>query len=409
MTAINPQQLESILKRDLPLGLELLRRMVEINSFSTNREGVNRLGALTAEAFALFGFQSKFVASTNTSYGDHLVLTKKGTSTKTVGLITHLDTVFPPEEEQRNQFFWRPEGNRIYGPGTMDIKGGTLMIYLVLKALKETAPALFESITWKVLANSSEEVLSHDFGALCLRELGTDTLGALVFECEGRVGTTAALVVARKGRATFRVTVEGRAAHAGGRHHHGANAIVQMALTLQRIATFTDYERELTFNIGTVSGGTVINRVPHQAVAELEMRAFDSPIYNSGKQLLLALNGPGEIKAADDGYETQVKVEVLHESPPWPRNEKSDKLFAVFQETARSLGHIVVPQQRGGLSDGNLICHAVPTLDGLGPWGENDHCSERTPDGSKDQEYVEVSSFIPKAMLNVISILKLCQ
>ena len=229
MATVNPQHLEKLLQRDLALGLELLRRMVEINSFSTNKGGVNRLGALTADAFAPFGFRSSFVPSATPAYGDHLVLTKKGTGPKTVALITHLDTVFPPEEEQRNQFFWRPEGNRIYGPGTMDIKGGTLMIYLVLKALKEAAPAVFETITWKVLANSSEEVLSHDFGDLCLKELDSNTLGALVFECEGRIGTTAALVVARKGRATFRVTVEGRAAHAGGRHHHGANAIVQIA------------------------------------------------------------------------------------------------------------------------------------------------------------------------------------
>jgi glutamate carboxypeptidase len=409
LSTVNPQQLESLLKRELPLGLELLRRMVEINSFSTNKEGVNRLGAFTADAFAPLGFEASYFPSATAAYGDHLVLTKKGTGAKTVALITHLDTVFPPEEEQRNQFFWRPEGNRIYGPGTMDIKGGTLMIYLVLKALKEVAPGIFESITWKVLANSSEEVLSHDFGELCLRELGSNTLGALVFECEGRVGTTAALVVARKGRATFRVTVEGRAAHAGGRHHHGANAIVQMAKTIQRIAALTDYERELTFNVGTVTGGTVINRVPHQAIAELEMRAFDKPTYESGKQSILALNGPGEIRAAEDGYACRVGVEVLHESPPWPRNECSDRLFALFQETARTLGHIVVPQRRGGLSDGNLICHAVPTLDGLGPWGENDHCSERSPDGSKDQEYVEVTSFVPKAMLNVLSILKLCE
>jgi glutamate carboxypeptidase len=64
-------------------------------------------------------------------------------------------------------------------------------------------------------------------------------------------------------------------------------------------------------------------------------------------------------------------------------------------------------QERGGLSDGNLIWDAVPTLDGLGPWGDNDHCSERSADGTKEPEYVEVSSFVPKALLNTIAILKL--
>ena len=161
--------------------------------------------------------------------------------------------------------------------------------------------------------------------------------------------------------------------------------------------------------MGTVSGGTVINRVPHHAFAELEMRAFDKATYDRGKESVLALAGPGEVRAAEDAYACRVGIQLLHESPPWPRNERSDRLFAIFQETARSLGHIVVPQMRGGLSDGNLICHAIPTLDGLGPWGENDHCSERSPDGSKNQEYVEVTSFVPKAMLNILSILKLCE
>jgi glutamate carboxypeptidase len=64
-------------------------------------------------------------------------------------------------------------------------------------------------------------------------------------------------------------------------------------------------------------------------------------------------------------------------------------------------------QERGGLSDGNLIWDAVPTLDGLGPWGDNDHCSERSLDGTKLPEYVEISSFVPKALLNTLAILNL--
>ena len=64
-------------------------------------------------------------------------------------------------------------------------------------------------------------------------------------------------------------------------------------------------------------------------------------------------------------------------------------------------------QERGGLSDGNQIWDAVPTLDGLGPWGDNDHCSERSPDGAKLPEFVERSSFIPKAVLNTVAIVNL--
>ena len=66
-----------------------------------------------------------------------------------------------------------------------------------------------------------------------------------------------------------------------------------------------------------------------------------------------------------------------------------------------------MPEERGGLSDGNSFWDTVPTLDGLGPWGDNDHCSERTADGSKLPEFVEISSFVPKALINVLAISKL--
>jgi glutamate carboxypeptidase len=215
------------------------------------------------------------------------------------------------------------------------------------------------------------------------------------------------MVVARKGRATWRVTVNGRGAHAGAKHRHGANAIVQLALTLQRIATMTDYSRELTFNVGTTSGGTVLNRVPHEAVAEGEFRAFSPQVYAEAKASLLALSGPGEVRSVADRLACDVNVEILTESRPWPRNPDTDRLAAIWCDTGSELGMPVNIEQRGGLSDGNLIWDAVPTLDGLGPWGDNDHCSERSADGSKIPEFVEVSSFVPKAALNAAAIQKL--
>jgi glutamate carboxypeptidase len=67
----------------------------------------------------------------------------------------------------------------------------------------------------------------------------------------------------------------------------------------------------------------------------------------------------------------------------------------------------VLSEERGGLSDGNFICHALPTLDGMGPNGDNAHCSEQSDDGTKEQEFVDVASILPKATLNTLAILKL--
>jgi len=390
-------------------ALEMLRRMVGINSFTGNRDGVNQLAGFTAKCFVLLGFTSETVPSVNPAYGDHLVLTRRGKSARSIAMVSHLDTVFPPEEEARNNFQWLREDDRIYGPGTHDIKGGTVMMWLTLRALQKQYPVLFEDITWKLLWNSSEEQLSHDFGDLCRARFDKHILAALVFESEGRLGDERLMVVARKGRATWRVTVNGRAAHAGAKHRHGANAIVQLSHTLQRIAAMTDYSRELTFNVGTVSGGTVLNRVPHEAAAEGEFRAFSPEVCAEAKSALLGLAGPGEIRSAADRHPCEVKVEILTESRPWPRNARTDRLAKIWCEAGKEVGIPVNVEQRGGLSDGNFLWDTVPTLDGLGPWGDNDHCSERSADGSKVPEYVEVTSFVPKAALNVVAIQKLVE
>jgi glutamate carboxypeptidase len=404
---LNVAYLKAFLESQMPAALEMLRQMVGINSYTANAEGVGQLSRLTADCFAPLGFKAEYVPSTNRAWGNHLVLTRRGRGSQSVALISHLDTVFPPEEEARNNFRWLREGDRIFGPGTHDIKGGTVMMWLVLTALQKHSPALFEELTWKLIWNSSEECFSPDFGDLCRSQFDRGTLGALVFEAEGRAGKTGCMVVARKGRGTWRITVSGRGAHAGGKHAQGANAIVQLGRTLQRVAALTDYQRHLTVNVGTVQGGTVLNRVPHEAVAEGEFRTFTPEAYAAARNGLLALAGPGEERSPADGFACQVKVEIVTETRPWPRNPATDRLYGFWKEAGDEVGLPVNSEERGGLSDGNLIWDAVPTIDGLGPWGDNDHCSERSADGSKLPEYVEVSGFVPKALINTLAICKL--
>ncbi len=410
MPLSDPAVTRAFLESHLPDTLDLLRELVGINSYTANRDGVNHQARVTARRFEELGFAAEFVPHADPACGDHLVMTHagRGPSPLTIALISHLDTVFPPEEEERNQFHWQREGDRIYGPGTNDIKGGTAMMHLVLRALRGLDADAFRAVTWKLLWNSSEETLSRDFGEVCRRQLDPSrTLAALVFEAEGRPRGTPALVVARKGRATFRLHVEGRASHAGAQHTRGANAITQLARTVERVAGLTDHSRELTFNVGTIRGGVAVNRVPHEASADLEMRAFAQDVYQDGMNALLAFAGPGEVRSAADGHPCHVRVEVLSESPPWPRNPRTDALFAGWAATARDLGLPLEFEARGGLSDGNWICDRYPTLDGLGPHGDNDHCSERSADGSKLPEYVLVSSFAPKALLNTTALARL--
>jgi glutamate carboxypeptidase len=398
----------------MPQFIALLEQMVAINSFTANPGGVNKLGSVTADVFAELGFTAETVQSIKPLFGRHLIMTRPGRDdmgrpAPKIGLVSHLDTVFPAAEELANDFHWRVQDDRIYGPGTVDIKGGTIMIYMILDTLKAIFPQEFESVTWVVLLDASEESGGRDFGRLCVERLQEDVLACLIFEPGSWSGNRPNLVVARKGMATYRIEVEGKAAHAGSAHEHGANAIVQMADVIQRICGLTDYERNLTFNVGTVVGGTVINRVPHFASASVEMRAFDQTIFDEGIAEVLALNDLSSIRSNDGAYACRVQSEVLSKVLPWPRNPQTDRLFRVWQEAANTLGFDALPEERAGLSDGNYFWDELPILDGLGPAGDNAHCSERAEDGSKDQEYVLATSFVPKALLNTMAILHLLE
>lgn len=411
-SASTAAQLRQHFEAALPRHLAALQRMVNMNSLTRNISGVNALGRLTAETFAPLGFAAEYVPSSYAEYGDHLLLTRPGrprpdgSPAPVIGFVSHLDTVFSEAEEDANDFHWRDEGERLYGPGTVDIKGGTVLMRMILEALQAAAPDVFESLTWLLLLDSAEEVGGADFGALCRARLA-GAAACLVFEGGTRVGQEYRLVVARKGMVHYNVRAIGRSSHAGTSHPLGANAIAQMADVVTRIAAMTDYDRDLTFNVGTITGGTVVNRVPHYAEAFVEMRTYEMDVFDAGVAGMEALTGAGGVTSGDGNFRCQVEVDVAHKTLPWPRNEGTDTLYAFWVTAGAELGMEVGPEARGGLSDGNHFWDVVPTLDGLGPAGGNAHCSERSADGSKDQEYALRDSFVPKALLNAMALLKL--
>ncbi len=403
-------QIKNYLEERWPFYQEMLQQMVGINSFSANIGGIDELGKLTAGIFLGLDFQPEYVPHIQAMYGHHLFLTRPGRTPRTIGLVSHLDTVYTQIEERQNNFSWREEGDRLYGPGTVDIKGGTVLIYMVLDALCRFAPQVFADITWQIMLDAAEEADGEHFGALCRERLPAgDTAACLVFEGGRLQDQEALLVVTRKGMAVYRVTVDGRAAHAGTAHPSGANAIVQLARVIDQIAGFTDYERQITFNVGTVAGGTVVNRVPHFASAFVEMRAFDPQVFQEGMARMLALPEQADVRSATDPFTCRINVEVMRTMPTWPHNPETKRLFSLWRQAGEQIGIQVLPEERGGLSDGNYLWQHIPTLDGLGPSGGNAHCSERSADGSKDQEYAHRASFIPKALLTTLGIISLVE
>lgn len=386
-------------------AIDWLHRMVDINSFTSNPAGVNAVGALTAECFHDLGFIAEQVPSDHAEFGHHLFLTRPQPGGPRIVLVTHLDTVFPAEEEQRNDFHWQPalEEGRIYGPGTVDIKGGTALIWLMLKAMRDVMPDVFHRIDWLIAANASEEVMATDFARFTADRCPAGAAAVLVFEGGPVINGEYHLVTARKGRAEYRLTAHGKGAHAGSAHDQGVNAIIDLAPIIQAAAGLTDHAREVTVNIGHISGGTVLNRVPHHAAMELEMRAYDPALLQQTGAALHAL-----ARDASAGC-SAIEVECLGLSPSWPDDERTRGLARYWQEAGTELTLPTKLVKRGGLSDANYLCGIGPTLDGLGPAGANAHCSEHATDGSKVPEYVEITSFVPKAMLNLTAIRRLVE
>jgi glutamate carboxypeptidase len=381
-----------------------LHEMVAINSFTFNRGGVNRVGDQCEKLFARLGFQANRVRSITPECGDHLFLTRQGSSKEELMLVSHLDTVYPPKLDD---FSWREEGDRIYGPGVCDIKGGTIVMWMVLRALHEKSPDLFERITWKLLWNASEEGACADFGPLARSCVTPGTKACFVFEAGGDAGERSTIVVSRKAAARFRVMAYGKEGHSGNAHDRGVSAIRALARAIERIESMTDYERELTFNVGVTQGGTAVNCIPGHAWCLLDMRARTKADYEFGREKVFALVGEGQLESADGKHRSRIEVSELPGYPPWEPNERSERLGKLVRGCAEDLGQKVITTNRKGASDSCNLYDLVPTIDGMGPVGRNSHCSVHDPESGREQESVDRSSFVERALLSVTAMERL--
>ncbi|MHC4819271.1 MAG: M20/M25/M40 family metallo-hydrolase, partial [Planctomycetota bacterium] len=326
------------------------------------------------------------VRSVTENCGDHLVLTRNG-GDATLLLVSHLDTVYP------RTFPWRVEGSWIHGPGACDIKGGTVLMWMILRALREHAPERFEKVTWKLLFNATEEGGCADFPDLARAEVNPHTLACLIYEPGASEKDATAIAVQRKGSGRFRVEAFGREAHSGHAHSEGANAIRELARVVERIESLTDYEREVTFNVGVIAGGTTVNTVPAHARIQVDTRAWNTEDFAWAREQVLAQAQEASVQGC------RVEVNERPGYPPWPANPRSNELGNLIVLCGKELGQTIRPRKRGGGSDGCHLWDRLPTVDGLGPIGRDPHCPLR--------EAVDRTSFVPRALLSLALLEKL--
>jgi len=294
-------------------------------------------------------------------------------------LMGHADTVH--EHAARFAGYWR-EGERGRGPGVADAKGGLAVLIGMLQLLPRDLPA--DLVVFVSADEEDNGVTSRHLIAEAAR--GSDL--CLDFEPARPDGS---LVRGRRGVARFHVVATGRAAHAGQAHADGANAIVALAIVIDKAACLTDPVRGVTVSPGLVRGGTRVNVVPDRAEAWIDARADDAVGAEWCEERMRS------IALANPITGTRVTVEGRFSTPPWAPGPATDALVAHWRAVAAALG--MTPPGAvvsGGGSDASQVAAlGVPTLDGLGAVGGEYH---------SDREWVDVATIAERARLHAAAL-----
>jgi glutamate carboxypeptidase len=354
---------------DLDLILDDLARWVAYDSPSGAVLELDALAAEVAHTLSGYGLAGELVPS---PVGLHVHAVLEGNGRARVALLCHHDTVFPLGTAAQRPL--RREGDRLLGPAVADMKGG---IAVAAHAARLLAAGERPFARLELVSVPDEEVRSDPI-ATQARLAGFDAV--LCMEC-GRPG--GAVVAARKGGRWLDVVACGRSAHAGSEPAHGRNAVLALARELPRIAALDGAREGLTLHVTRMRGGDVLNSIPGEARATIDMRGWhDADLDWAEAQLLRCDQHRGVTFTA---HEERLVT------PPLERTAAVAALATQAAVLGAALGSPVPETSTGGVSDGCWTAGAgLPTLDGLGPVGALDH----SPD-----EYIEISSLAPRCGL----------
>ena len=356
--------------------INLLKQLVETESPSNDKLAVDRVGAIIADECRKLGAQVG-IHQQNTT-GDHIVAHFPAGSTGEGGILIlcHMDTVFPSGTLEKMPFY--QEDGKIFGPGVLDMKSGIVIALSAISSILSSGGPATLPVT--ALFTSDEEIGSHTSRAL-IESLARESVMVFVMESALVDGS---LKTWRKGVGDFTVKVNGRAAHAGGDHDQGRNAIEEMAHQVLAIQKLTDYKKGTTLNVGQIRGGFATNVVPQECSIEVDMRVLQ---FDEAARVESVLRN---LKPVLQGTSIEVTGELNR--PPLPYNQVNQTAFEkAYQIAKEKLGMELKAGGSGGGSDGNFVAPlGIPVLDGMGAVGEGYH-SER--------EYIFAASLEERAKL----------
>jgi glutamate carboxypeptidase len=355
------QVLNSLQSRQESLE-SFIQTLVEIESPSGNATASSAVADVLASAAEQLECVKSVERVDVANFGQHLVIEAFAAqqSAGQILLVGHTDTVHDMGTLELRP--WRREGNRLYGPGSFDMKANCAMAIEVLRTIQSLQVTPAFGVT--IVLTCDEEVGSQSGWPLIERVAkARHTRCAFVMEPPapgGRVKT------GRKGTGMFSIRIEGIAAHAGLEPEKGASAILELARQTERLHAINQSGSGVTLNVGVVRGGTRSNVVAAEAEGEIDVRFSTENEWTQIEQVMAS------VKAIDE--RTKVFVSGGINRPPLERTQEVVELF----ETARSVGAMIDcdlgEAQVGGASDGNFIAAmGIPVLDGLGISGDGAH------------------------------------
>ncbi len=365
-----------------PAFLEQLARLVNTDCGSYTPEGVDEIGRFVAAFMTESGARVEVRPDPAGRLGATVIGTWDGERGTAGGprvlLIGHMDTVFDPGTAAERPFGIDAEGIA-RGPGVTDMKSGLLAGLHAVRALAAAGPLPFERLTY--VANPDEEIGSPT-STPHIREIAADADTCLVLECARANGD---IVSSRKGILDAKVTIHGRAAHAGVEPEKGRSAVLAAADLVTRLHALNGRWDGVTINVGVITGGTRPNVVAERCTFEVDLRAIRRADLEAAEAVirdeLTRLAVP----------DTTAELTEMARWWPMEKLERSGRLVEHAGAIARRLGFEAHDTATGGASDANTTAGmGVPSIDGLGPVGGLDH---------SPAEYVEVASIVPRTAL----------
>ncbi len=355
--------------------LLLLEELVNIDSGSYNKEGVNKVGGLLIPYFQDLGYVIEAVPQENV--GQHLIIRHPKQKKASILIVAHMDTVYEEGTAKKRPFTMNER--RAYGPGVIDMKASLVSVIYALRYLKESGSDAYEHV--QIILNSDEEIGSPTSRRFIEQEAKGKSY-ALVMEPARRDGS---LVTERRGSGRFTIEVHGRAAHSGIEPEKGRSAIEELAHKIVKLHELNDHEHGISVNVGIIEGGDAVNTVSAMAIGHIDVRVAT---VEQAEEMEHKIE---EMCASSDVNGTEIELTGDMRRPPMLKNEKIAKLFDVVKKVGAELGIEIKDTKTGGGSDASFTsAMGIPTIDGLGPIGGNAH---------SEKEYLDIPSLTERMLL----------